>query len=424
MTPSLVLVLSALFVHDERAEGWPQYNGPNHDRTSHEVIALRKWPEPGPPEVWKVATNAGFSSLTIADGKVFTLVSRFHDGAEREHCVALEAGSGKELWSAPLSKPEYDRGAGAGADGNSGGDGPRSTPCYVDGRVIVLDSLLLLACFDAQTGKAIWKKDLVAEHEGRLIRWQSAASALVDDGRVFVAGGGAGESLLAFDSATGELVWKTGDERMTHATPIAATIHGVRQVIFYVQSGLISVDPATGQELWRQEYPYKTSSAASPVVFEELVYVSAGYGVGAGAFVIAHEEGEWSVELLWRKRNDLFSHWSTPVCKDGYLYGMFSFKKYGQGPLQCVELATGDVQWSADGFGPGNCILVGGDLVALSDAGEIVLVEADPGEYRELARAQVLEGKCWSSPAFADGQLYVRSTQEGARIDLSERESR
>ena len=103
---------------------------------------------------------------------------------------------------------------------------------------------------------------------------------------------------------------------------------------------------------------------------------------------------------------------------------MFSFKKYGEGPLQCIELATGDVLWSADGFGPGNCILVGEDLIALSDAGEVVLVEANPDEYRELARAQVLEGKCWSSPIFADGQLYVRSTQEGARIDLSERGSR
>jgi outer membrane protein assembly factor BamB len=424
MTPSIFFVLSALFLHDERAEGWPQYNGANHDRTSHEVVALREWPAAGPPVVWKVATNAGFSSPTIADGKVFTLVSRFHDGTEREHCVALEADSGKELWSAPLSQPEYDGGGGAGTDGNSGGDGPRSTPSYADGRVIVLDSLLLLACFDAQSGETIWEKDLVAEYGGRLIRWQSAASALVDDGRVFVAGGGEGESLLAFDAATGELVWKTGDERMTHATPIAVTIHDVRQVIFYVQSGLVSVDPATGNELWRQEYPYKTSSAASPVVFEELVYVSAGYGVGAGAFVILEEEGEWSVEFLWRKRNDLFNHWSTPVCKDGYLYGMFSFKKYGEGPLQCVELATGDVLWSADGFGPGNCILVGEDLIALSDAGEVVLVEADPGAYNELARAQVLAGKCWSSPTFADGQLYVRSTQEGARIDLSERGSR
>ena len=118
-------------------------------------------------------------------------------------------------------------------------------------------------------------------------------------------------------------------------------------------------------------------------------------------------------------RNRVQNHWSTPVCRDGYLYGMFSFKEYGDGPLKCVELATGEERWSADGFGPGNAILAGEHLVALSDAGEVVLVEATPETYRELARADLLDGKCWSSPALAGGALYVRGTQEGIRVDLA-----
>lgn len=400
-------------------EEWPQYNGPHGDRTSSEVIALREWPDAGPPEAWRTATNAGFSSFTVADGKAFTLVSRSVDGETRETCIALDAGTGEELWAAPLGPTGYDGGGDSGASGNSGGDGPRSTPSFADGRVYVLDSHLLLACLDATTGAAVWRTDLVADHAGRMITWQSAASPLIDGGRVFVAGGGAGQSLLAFDAKTGDVLWKTGDERMTHATPVAATIHGVRQIIFFLQSGLVAVAPETGAELWRQEYPYRTSTAASPVVFQDVVYCSAGYGVGAGAFVIVEGDGGFEVELLWRKRNDLINHWSTPVCKDGYLYGMFGFKEYGEAPLQCVELASGEVKWSKDGFGPGNCILVGSDLVALSDAGEVVLVDATPDAYRERARAQVLDGKCWSTPTFSDGRLYVRSTGEGACLDLS-----
>jgi hypothetical protein len=73
---------------------------------------------------------------------------------------------------------------------------------------------------------------------------------------------------------------------------------------------------------------------------------------------------------------------------------------------------------SRDGFGPGNCILVGSRVVALSDAGEVVLVEATPDAYRETARSDVLDGKCWSSPAYADGDLFVRSTVEGVRLGL------
>src|SRR5262245_29308050 len=98
---------------------------------------------------------------------------------------------------------------------------------------------------------------------------------------------------------------------------------------------------------------------------------------------------------------------------------MFSFKEYGKGPLKCVEHATGGARWRKDVFCPGNGILVGGTLVALSDAGEVVLGEPDPKAYRELARADVLDGKCWSSPAHSDGALYVRSTREGARLDLA-----
>lgn len=396
---------------------WPQYNGPSGDRAALEALGLRAFPSAGPPTTWKVPLADGFSSITVQDGRAYTLVVR--DGSEV--LLALDVASGKELWSAPLGKNEYDGGGGAGADGNDGGDGPRSTPSVADGRVYAFDALLGLSCFEAASGKQLWKHDLLQEFSGRNIRWQNAASPLVEGGRVFVAGGGADESLLAFDAKTGEVAWARGDESMTHATPIAATLHGIRQVIFFVQSGLVAVAPDSGAELWRTEFPYRTSTAASPIVSGDIVYCSAGYGVGAAAWRI-EKRGETLVPaLLWRAANKLINHWSTPVAKDGYLYGMFSFKEYGKGPLKCVELASGEERWAKEGFGPGNCILVGETLVVLSDAGEVVLVEAQPKTYRELARADVLSGKCWSMPAFSDGSLYVRSTREGARLDLSGR---
>ena len=153
-----------------------------------------------------------------------------------------------------------------------------------------------------------------------------------------------------------------------------------------------------------------------------MVYVSAGYGIGAATWrVVRDEDGAFRPEFMWRKPNKLMNHWSTPVCRDGFLYGMFSFKDHGDGPLKCVELATGEERWSRDSFGPGNVILAGDDLVALSDSGEVVLVAASPQAYREKARAAVLDGKCWSSPALTGDQLFVRSTSEGVRLDLAAR---
>ncbi len=103
----------------------------------------------------------------------------------------------------------------------------------------------------------------------------------------------------------------------------------------------------------------------------------------------------------------------TPVCKDGYLYGIFCFKKFKTGPLKCVELATGKIVWEQRGFGQGNVTLVGDRLLALTDYGDLVVVEATPTAYKELARTKAVEGKCWSTPSLSDGMIYVRSTTQG-----------
>ena len=107
------------------------------------------------------------------------------------------------------------------------------------------------------------------------------------------------------------------------------------------------------------------------------------------------------------------------MLKDGYLYGMFQFKEYGTGAMKCVEIATGKEIWSKPNFGPGNVILVGNKIIVLSDRGQVVLVEASPAAYNELARTQAVAGKCWSAPSLSGGRLYVRSTKEGASLELT-----
>ncbi len=401
------------------AADWTQFRGPNHDGTSPEKI-VTEWPQSGLRQIWKTPLTDGFSALTVAGGKAFTLVLREVDGADQEVCVALDANSGRELWAVPLGVAKYDGGGSKGAPGNDGGDGPRSTPTYDDGRVYTYSSRMVLQCLDAGTGKQIWGCDLARDHGGRNIHWESAASPLIDGDLVFVAGGGVGQALLAFDKHDGHVVWQGQDDMMTHSTPVAVTLLGQRQIIFYTQSGLVSVLPKTGVVLWRYPFRYSGSAAISPVVSGDMVYCSAGYGIGSSACRISKTAGGFTATRVWyQPANVIASHWSTPVCANGYLYGIYGQAQFARAPLKCVEMATGRVLWSQNGFGPGGCTLVNGHVLVLSDAGDLVLVKATPTAYTEEARCHVLAGKCWNYASISNGRIYARSTKEGVSLDAS-----
>lgn len=362
----------------------------------------------------------GFSGVTVGGGKAFTLVARDADGADQEVCVALDAKSGSELWAVPLGIAKYDGGGSKGVPGNDGGDGPRSTPSYDNGKVYTYSSRMMLECLDASSGKQIWASDILKDHAGHNIHWESAASPLIEGDLVFIAGGGPGEALLAFDKNDGQVVWKGQDDKMTQSTPVAATILGERQVIFFTQTGLVSVTPATGAVLWRFPFKFATSTAISPVVCGDVVYCSAGYGIGASACKITKTDAGFAAAEIWHDpAKVLASHWSTPVYCNGYLYGISGQVDPAANPLVCVEVATGKVLWSQAGFGPGGCTLVGNNVLVLSDAGDLVLVKASPASYQEVARSHVLAGKCWNSASISNGRIYARSTREGVSLDAS-----
>jgi outer membrane protein assembly factor BamB len=420
MKPATILCTAILATVTAQAFDWTQYRGPLTNGITAEKVG-KPWQSGTPKQVWKVPSEGGFSSFAVAGKSAFTLSLKEFDGAKQESVVAHDIATGKEVWSAPLVFAKYDGGGDAGTADNKGGDGPRSTPTVVGDHVHVMSSMLTLTCFNAANGNVVWKRDLMKEHGGRNIKWQNAASPLFAGGLLYLVGGGPGESVLALDPKDGKVVWKAFDDLMTHATPIATNILGQPQIVFFLQSGLLAVEPKTGKELWRYAFPFKVSTAASPVVSGDIVYCSAGYDVGAGAVKITKEGTAFKATEIYRFRGNkpLANHWSTPVLKDGMMYGLFQFKEYGSGPMKCVDIKDGTVKWEREGFGPGQVILVGDQLLALSDAGELVLIDPQPGAYKEIGRAKILDGKCWTTPVLANGRIYARSTKEAASFDVS-----
>ena len=229
-SPSLLVALSTWpLLQPPAAEGetWPQYHGPHGNRSVAAELDLDRWKEDGPPVAWRVPTELGFSSFAIADGQALTLVRRDEGGEGREVCVALDVETGETRWSTAVGPATYDGGGDAGADGNKGGDGPRSTPSIVGDAVYVFDASFTITCLAAKDGEVRWKHSLTTENEAADIRWQNAAAPVVHDGRLFVAGSGEGQSLLALDARDGSVIWKTGTETPTHATPVVCDLHGV-----------------------------------------------------------------------------------------------------------------------------------------------------------------------------------------------------
>ncbi len=445
------IVTALLMLHPAfgLAADWPQYRGPATDGVSPDRI-LTLWPTNGPTVVWtNTSLTNGFSSFAVSQGRAFTLISKDDGtGTLREYCVAVDAATGSNLWATPIGSEPWDPGfegdGGAGTAPYNRGDGPRPTPSVKDGRVFALSTgnlystpqELSLVCLNATNGSLIWSNDLVSSYGASTIPWDNAASPCLDDDLIFVNlnTDTNNQTLSAFRTSDGSRAWSSQNERVTHATPVVATIQGVRQVIFPTQTGLVSLERNAGTFLWKFAYPFapiSTSMGASPVVYSNIVFCTAAYYRGAAAAAITSTNGAWNVTQLYYSNSPAVispyrSIWMSPVCYNGYIYTLCGENStFLTTPLNCIELSTGNLQWSTNGFGMGGLILVNTNLLVLTETGALVLVQPNPNAYTELARYQAFHftmdarGKCWNSPAFSDGRIYARSTAGGLSVDVS-----
>lgn len=418
---SAQLVLAAMSVC---AADWPQYRGPNHDGISAENIRTN-WSAEAPRQVWKVPLQPGLSSFAISGGRAFTLVRTPGAQPKTEYCVALDAATGNEIWRKPVGVADYPNGGvGDGTD-----DGPRSTPSVDGDRVYVFATYLNLLCLNVTNGSIVWSNNLTATYGGNVIPWENAASPVIEGNFIFMNCNASNNRLLALRKSDGGEAWKGQNDVMTQASPVIATVAGTRQVIFFAQSGLVSVAPATGAVLWRYPFSYSTSTAASPVVGNDVVYCSAAYGVGSGAVRITGSGTQLSANEVWRKPGANMNHWATPVHHNGHVYGVFG-QASSAATLRCVDLAAGLEKWRrSNAVGMGAVLLVSGQLLVSTEEGELLLARPDPAVYVEIASYRALDGsqssipglgvRCWNAPAISNGRIYFRSTTEAVCLDVA-----
>jgi outer membrane protein assembly factor BamB len=396
------IVVLAVAATSAAAADWPNWLGPNRNGSSSETGLLTTWPSTGPKVIWEAKGGDGYSSVAVADGRAITLVQR--DG--KEMVLALDAVKGADLWSTPI----------AAAYKNMYGNGPRSTPS-IEGEFVYVQSVTgPLACLKVKDGKIVWQHDLLKEYGAKNISWGLAASPTIEGNLVLAVPGGKGAGVTAFDKKSGELVWKLGDDKAGYATPIGVTVGGARQLIFFTATGLLAVSPA-GKELWR--VPWHTEfdcNICTPLVIGDQMFVSSGEEVGCALFKL---KADGPPDVVWESKGEkssMLNYWANTIVHDGYLYGISGeFSK--RLDLRCVDLKTGQVKWSQDGFGKGSITLADGHLFITTKKGDLVLVRATPERYDEKGRVTIL-GENRTVGTIANKRLYLRDKEKILCVDL------
>ncbi len=381
------------------AGDWPQFLGPNRDGHSTETGLLKEFPKKGPTVLWQKELGDGYSSPVVFGDQVFI----FHRVGNNDTVDCFDAATGKSRWSYSYETSYSDR--------LGKGDGPRSTPLVADKHVYVLAADGRLHCLDRAKGTKVWLKALHDDYRVPDSFFGVGTSPILEGDNVVVNVGARGAGIVALNKDTGKEAWKATGDGASYSSPVAATIDGKRQFVFLTRAGLVVLDPADGtvrhQKRWRARIEASVNAAA-PVVVDDEVFISACYDTGGTVLKIGKEK----LEPLWENDSSLSLHFSTAVYHDGHLYGFHGRQESGT-EFRCVEWKTGKVKWSQEGFGCGSLILANGQLIAMSEAGDLVLVEPTPKEYREKSHAKsVLNGPVRAHMALANGKLYARDNKK------------
>lgn len=343
------------------------------------------WGGAAPKELWRASVGTGFASFSVAQDRVYTVGNQ----EDQDTIYCFDAATGKVLWKHayehPLD-PKYYEG------------GPSATPTVDGDRVYMLSKRGHLMCLDAAKGTVIWSKQLAEELGAKMPEWGFASSPLVEGDWLILNVGSAG---TAVEKATGKVVWTSGKEAAGYATAVPYEVGGERLVALFCAKHLVAVRVKDGQQVWSQAW--KTSydvNAADPIIDGNRFFISSGYNRGGGLVKV---EGNLP-SLVWENKN-MRNHFNSCVLKDGFLYGV------DENQLRCLSLATGEVKWTEKSFGKGSLMMADGKLVALSEKGELIIAETTPESFKVLSRAQILGGKCWTTPVLANGRVYARNAK-------------
>ena len=386
------------------AHDWPQFLGPERNGRYTGPPLNTDWPSGAPSELWRSSIGEGFAGPIVVGDRLIL----FHRVDGQEVVEARDAMSGRLIWRHAYRTTYRDD---FGFD-----EGPRAVPVVVDGRVFTFGAQGQLHAVSLETGDLLWSVDTKTRFQFRKGFFGAAGSPLVEGRYVMANIGGTNAGIVAFDAESGTVLWTATSDGASYSSAVAADFGGVRHAVFFTRNSLVGLDPASGHVRFERRWRSRLRSsvnAATPLVDDDVVFVSATYGTGAAALRVNGTE----LEELWSSDEVMSNHYSTSVVHNGYLYGYHGRQEYNPS-FRAVELRTGAVQWNVDAFYAGTVTLAGDRLVIVRETGELLIAEASPTVFTPVARAQILPAVIRAYPALANGLLFVRNEDTLVCLDL------
>ena len=394
-------MLTAL-VGAAQAQDWPQWRGPNRDGAAQGV----KLPDPLPDQLyfrWELEVGQGEASPLVIGNRAFV----FTRNGDEETLIAVDLVAGKEGWRAGYAAPRPPSSAGNGVRER----GPRSTPAYADGRIVTLGAGGALSCWDIKTRRRLWNESFVKQFERAAPPGGTATSPLVDGERVIVYVGGLGKgALVACDLKSGAIVWSCDGDGPSSASPIIATLSGVRQVITLSQSSALGVEINTGKLLWKIPYAIEgDQNSVTPVIDDDTVIFS-GYNRGLERYRIEQQGDEWRTDKIWENK-EVSLQFSSPVASGERLFG-YSHRQKGQ--FFSLDMTSGQTLWTGDGKQAESASLVraGGYIWALTTRGELIAFRDSEKQFQPEARYLVATTSVWATPALLSSGALVKDENQ------------
>ena len=393
----VVAGLLAVSVVCASAGDWPQWRGEKRDGHSTDKGLLKQWPPGGPKLLWKSkGLGGGFASVSVAQDRIFTM----GDGTDSSYVYALNEKDGKQAWAAKVGRTE----------GGGGYPGPRCTPTVDRDIVVALGQYGDLVCLEAKTGRENWRKSMQKDFAGKMMSgWGYSEGPLVDGDRVVVTPGGKDGAMVALDRKTGKELWRCTDfqDSAGYSSIVIAEIGGVRQYVQLTGSSVVGVAPNDGRLLWQAQRKGQTAVIPTPVIHQDHVYVTSGYGVGCNLFKITRSGDKFSTEQVYANKV-MVNHHGGVIRVGEHLYGYSDGKGW-----TCQQFKSGDSLWAEKKLDKGAIAYADGHLYLRGERGKgtIVLIEASPKGFIEKGRFDQpdrTDKQSWPHPVIANGRLYIR----------------